>query len=878
MNLTTDVNQHKNKILTAMLLSSSLFLSACNNNAENDIGSLTQHTQQGLSYLEQHQFKAAITAAKNSINAYPKQIDGYLLLAKTYNELGQISQSLAVLNSYANDKNDNYYFLLLNAYQKSNKLQSANKLMQNQALLLQQQPERLALAQAQLLLQEQQLEQALTLFSQLEQSNHYQVEALIGKARVQALSNDMPAAIETLNTVNQLQQNNSESHILLAYFYIEQGNYTDAEISLSTALSLMPSSDMFTPERINVLQSLTKVLTLQGRSAEAMLYSRILAEEFPEADSIRQQYEQASLLFENNQLDEAKVILEQILQFNPNYKQAATLLGVIHYNLGDLQAAQQYLSSVIDPEINSAKLTQLYAITQLKLEQADDVLVTLENTIATETSVETISLYAIAAIAAADFSKAKFAIDKITLLAPDSAPLALILSLYHIKQTPPQQQLALTILEQGIQLHPQNIQLQLSYIKQLLQLNLTSKADAHVQQLTQQAANNAQLHNLIANYYLHQQQYQQATKQFKRILATSAYDQAALYGLAKIAQLNNQWQNASMTYNQLIAQHPQFINAYQGALLSLVRLGQDPEQAKLPKNHNPAILALVLANYQTKQHKFESAEAYLEQAQGKLPDNLIRYAQTLQQQLNFQQASMALAQKDYTKARQITLNNIKLTPEKPKFLALLTSIEIRSGQLTEAQKILDQIAVILPEHPLINILNAELAVAKNQPQQAIKLLQLEWQREYNEVVAKKLYPLLRHSSLQHSQKFLDEWLQRSPKSLSAHLHKALLLQENGENKQALIHYQTVLKYSPNQVTSLNNAAWLYLQLDDSRAVSLAEKAYKLAPNNANVLDTYGWILFNSGDIEKARTILSAANKLAPNDEAILAHLQQLDKS
>jgi len=877
MKLTTDVKQRKNKILTAILLGSSLFLTACNDNANSTTASLTQHTQQGLSYLDQHQFKAAITAANNAITAYPEKIDGYLLLAKTYNQLGQISQSLAVLNSYDNDKDADYYFLLLDGYQKSNKLHSANKLLHSQSQLFQLQPERLALAKAQIFTKEHQLEQASALFFQLENSTNYRSDGLVGKARIQALSKDIAGAIITLDTVNELEGNNVESRLLQAYLYIEQGDLAKAETSLSTALSLIPSSDMFTPERINILQSLTEVLTLQGRSAEAMLYSRILAEEFPRSDSIKQQYEQASLLYDNNQLTEAKTVLEQILQHNPNYKKAATLLGVILYNLGDLQGAQQYFSNVIDPETNSAKLTQLYAITQLKLDRSADVLVMLENTISSETSAETLALYAIAAITAADFDKAKFAIDKITLLAPDSVPLALILSLYYTNQTPPQQQQSLVVLNQAIQLHPTNIQLQLSYIKQLLQLNLNSKADAYVLQLTTQANNNVQLINLIANYYLHQQQYPLATKQFNRILTLSESHQGALYGLAKIAQLNQHWQTALTAYNKLLSLHPQAINAYQGVLLSLLKLGRDPEQAPLylPKNYNKAILALVLASYQSKQQKLQSASDYLEQAQTTLPENLTRYAQTLKQQLNFQQASKALAKKDFATARKITLDNIKLTPTHPKFLALLANIEIRSGQLAEAEKVLSQIEVIFPDNPLVNILTAELAVAKGKPQQAIKLLRSEWQRNYDDIIAKKLYLILQDSAPSRNPQFLNEWLQQLPKSIHANLHKALLLQELGENKQALVHYETILQYQPNQVTSLNNAAWLYFQFADPRAIKLAKKAYNLAPNNANVLDTYGWILFNSGDVNKAREILITANKLAPNDSNISAHLKRL---
>ena len=186
MKLTVTNYKLTKQTLVAIALSSSLLLTACDDNTRSNDAKLSQHIQQGQTYLQQHQFKAAMIAANNAISAYPDQIDGYLILAKAYNQLGQITPSLDVLNSYKNKKNTEYYFLQLDAYQKSNKLISANKLIEKQSQLLQRQPERLSLAQANILLKEQQPEQAKAIFQRLESSEKYKIDAMIGLARFYA--------------------------------------------------------------------------------------------------------------------------------------------------------------------------------------------------------------------------------------------------------------------------------------------------------------------------------------------------------------------------------------------------------------------------------------------------------------------------------------------------------------------------------------------------------------------------------------------------------------------------------------------------------------------------------------------------------------------
>ena len=89
--------------------------------------------------------------------------------------------------------------------------------------------------------------------------------------------------------------------------------------------------------------------------------------------------------------------------------------------------------------------------------------------------------------------------------------------------------------------------------------------------------------------------------------------------------------------------------------------------------------------------------------------------------------------------------------------------------------------------------------------------------------------------------------------------------------------EQLMRATPNNVANLNNLAWSYLQVGDKRALPVAEQAYSLASGNASVADTYGWILFKSGNRDKAIEVLQNALDAAPNNADIQAHLNEATK-
>ncbi len=111
--------------------------------------------------------------------------------------------------------------------------------------------------------------------------------------------------------------------------------------------------------------------------------------------------------------------------------------------------------------------------------------------------------------------------------------------------------------------------------------------------------------------------------------------------------------------------------------------------------------------------------------------------------------------------------------------------------------------------------------------------------------------------------FARDWGARNPKDTTLTMHLADRALRARDYRAAAAHYQAVVAAEPNHVVALNNLAWASGQLGDPKALAHAERAAKLAPNNAAVLDTLGVLLVARGELDRALAHLQRARALAP---------------
>lgn len=125
-----------------------------------------------------------------------------------------------------------------------------------------------------------------------------------------------------------------------------------------------------------------------------------------------------------------------------------------------------------------------------------------------------------------------------------------------------------------------------------------------------------------------------------------------------------------------------------------------------------------------------------------------------------------------------------------------------------------------------------------------------------------------------AEKTLLDWLGKHPKDYQVRRALAQRQLDAGRHKEAASQYEKLLEANPNDLIALNNLAWAYGELKDGRAIAMAERAYKLHPGSAAVMDTLGWLLVKSGQAKQGVVHLREAVKKQPDAPEIGMHLAE----
>ena len=118
---------------------------------------------------------------------------------------------------------------------------------------------------------------------------------------------------------------------------------------------------------------------------------------------------------------------------------------------------------------------------------------------------------------------------------------------------------------------------------------------------------------------------------------------------------------------------------------------------------------------------------------------------------------------------------------------------------------------------------------------------------------------------------LEQWTANAPDDLGSQALLAMLLHGEGMPEGALPIYERLYSAGEANMLVLNNLAWLLHERADPRSLEIAFKAYELNPNRPEIADTYGWILFNSGERDRGLSILQQALLAYPTQTEIAYH-------
>lgn len=863
-------------ILTVMLT-----CFACSDDKQEKAADLQRHQNSARIYQEQGQLKAAILEAKKMIQIDPNSSLGYLQAAKIYNQIGAYSATQKLLENHvkkmpgvATELAESYlgnkkYRTALSALSEYPAAKSSGEELQRQA--------RIAAMANFYLGENEEYVKALNKFTEL---GGDQVERQYLEASV-LLAQDQPAeAQKKLQGILEVKPDNHKALILLGTAYSVTQEFDKAENVLTKALGLLPTTDIMSAERVRVLSQLTEVLINQGRSSEAYVYQKILAEANPESNEAQQRFNDAIKFYQDGKFDEAEAILKELREQFPKDKNSATLLGMIEFQKGENEKASSLFDEFIDTETSSPTVIQAAALVKYRKNQVDEALQLLKQAAESQPGNAVIlATYGLALLDHDNKSKeGAVALEKSLAINPAQQRLRLALAKYNMALGKVDQ--GLGQLRKAYQEVPLDLMLQEAYLKALFTNGQPEMVKKEVDDFKAKYPDNARGPFIEGWYYMEEKNYAAAEKAFEKSLSMPSNTEKKLSytGLAQLYEIQKQPQQAIAAWQHAIEADPT-VSASYGRWLNLMWANNKKEQALTYlqgiENKNPTLWqpSVVLAQLYANNKQWGDAEKHVEYAltRSGSSDEVKKVAATIYQL----QGTDFKAKGNLNDARRYLMKSVKLFPDNPDYLASVIEIEIAAHNIDEAQKLLNEYPQTENNLNVRQFFQGAIRFAENKPDEGIKLFLESWKTRPTEAAALAISEVYEKSNQQENlDKFIDDWIEKLPKSAKATMFKALQAQKLKQDDVAIKWYEKTIELSPNMAVALNNLAWSYYVKKDERAVATAKKAYEAAPNSASVLDTYGWILAERGDLALGIEMLSRAASLAADNVDIKNHLKE----
>jgi putative PEP-CTERM system TPR-repeat lipoprotein len=281
---------------------------------------------------------------------------------------------------------------------------------------------------------------------------------------------------------------------------------------------------------------------------------------------------------------------------------------------------------------------------------------------------------------------------------------------------------------------------------------------------------------------------------------------------------------------------------------------------------NPAVLrALAIAQLRTGENK--QATTTIDTLSEVIPESPQGY---------YLLALMQLNQKKTNAARTNLQHALILKKDFPEAHVALGRINIASKDFNAALNTADRLQQAYPDSAYGYELKADVHAVRHEYKKAVAAYTLAHDKSSTPQLAHKLFRArLLAGEGKSAREEIRRWLVKHPEDIpvrrllaSSELSLASAALASGQPQRAIKEYLRILEYDPDNVTALNNVAWLYQQKGNPDSVKYARRAYEQAPDRPQVIATLGWVLVQNGDVEHGLLLLQDAASRAPNKSGI----------
>lgn len=610
---------------------------------------------------------------------------------------------------------------------------------------------------------------------------------------------------------------------------------------------------------------------------------------------------QARIHFLKRDYAAAEESIQNALKSDANHPPSLLLAGAIAQARGSNEQAEKHLSAVLANYPSHTYARKLLAAVQLKLGRAQTAVATLNPLVAQASPDSGALLLAGEAYRLqGDNAKAVEYLEKAATLDPKNALIQTQLGLSYMAAG--DNQAAVAKLGEASSLDPEQHKADTMLVMSHLNRKEYDKALAAVEALEKKLKNSPLTHSLRGTAYfgkndfanarasfeqalainpaffpaaaslaqldLRDKKPDMAQKRFERVLEKDNNNLSAMMALAKLAAAKKSEKEYVAWLQKAMKAHPKAM-APRSALVGYYLSKDQPQPALALANEtvnadpdNPEALNMLGATQMAAGDKTNAIATFTKLAR-----------QSDQSAQAHQLLAMALiADKKFSEARAALQKALQLQPDSIQSQNTLITLELTQHKPDAALKIARQMQARQPESPVGFEREGDVQVAQKQFPAALKAYKLALDKGSGTpgfIKLHRAHVIANQTAV--ADQLLGDWLKQHAGDKAALAYAADYYVFRGQNKAAIAIYENVLREAPDNAVVLNNLASLYQREKDNRALPTAEKALKLAPENAGVQDTVGWILVEQGQVKRGLALLRGAATKAPTVPSFQYH-------
>jgi putative PEP-CTERM system TPR-repeat lipoprotein len=714
------------------------------------------------------------------------------------------------------------------------------------------------------------------------------------QAQLDLLGNDLPQALKHLDEAIAAAPNDPDATVFKSQLLLNQGRREEAIKTLEDAIAANPAALSI---RFALVPQLVTSKQVEKATAQLEAMKKLAPQDF------RTVYSDALVSFARNDPIHARDAVQRILAQQPDNVRALYLSGLVNYQLGSYAAAEEALRRVVALAPSELNAVRVLGLTYLKTGQRAQAVEILEEGLKRAPDDPTLLRTAGEAyLASGNLIKAAQGYERANAI--DKGNVASNVRLAQMRFAAGDTSRAFKELESLSQAEPSQYEADIALITANLRQGAFDKALAAVKTLETKQPNNPLTYNLKGAVYLGLHDHKNARTSFEKALELDPNNFNAAHTLALIDLQERKPEDARKRYESIVAREPK----NEDMLLALAELavitGQGPGDVRaaieraISANPTSVRSRLALINYYARIGDAKAQLAAADAARAALPNDpqivesfgvaqlaageraraIDTFKQLVQLKPQNAMALMRLADaqagtKDYSAAIESLRKAVAAQPDQAQAWVMMARVFVLSGHPEDAIAEGRKLQKEHPDRALGFAIEAEALAAQKKWSEAARI--------YREAIARQPAPILAvagYNALQNAGKASEasewaaKWTSAHPKDTTMLVFLAEQSLRKKEYRAAAANYKLALEIEPDNTVLLNDLAWALAELGDPKATEVAEKAYRQAPYDPNVIDTLGWTLVRTGDTKRGIELIHAASNLAPANSEIRLHL------